>query len=426
MSSRSIQTASANWGELESIVGARNVRAAMSEDCVLGVQPTCIVEPGTQEEVALVLTWANAHSLRVLPRGNGTKLEWGNAPRGADLVLSLRRLNRVLEHAWADMTATVDAGCTVQRLQQTLALHKQRLSIDVLWPERATIGGILATNDSGALRLRFGSLRDLIIGMTVALPDGTLARSGGKVVKNVAGYDLPKLMTGSLGSLAVITQAIFRLHPSPLETRSLAFAAPTAQEANRFMMRVLDSQLAYVAMQLRLSHDSQPMLDVLFEGTEAGVSAQAAQIREMARTLLEAPPENAPWNAREKLWHNAESAVIASVSVLPSEIAAAADLIAAQCGAARLEWSFVAQATGLLTLRIEGSNPDSIVDTVARLRAKFESKTGSLVVRHNLRGASNMLDSWGDVGTALPLMRRIKQQFDPKATLNPGRFVGGI
>jgi glycolate oxidase FAD binding subunit len=141
-----------------------------------------VIEPGTPEEVADALKIATGAGLRVMPRGGGTKMDWGNPPRSAELpsgelIFSMRRLNRVMEHAWGDMTATVEAGCTFQQFQQTLAEHGQRLALDPLWPEQATIGGILATNDSGPLRIRFGSLRDLIIGVTLALPDGTLASS---------------------------------------------------------------------------------------------------------------------------------------------------------------------------------------------------------------------------------------------------------
>ncbi|MGH9591821.1 MAG: FAD-binding oxidoreductase, partial [Bryobacteraceae bacterium] len=142
-----------------------------------------VISPGTPEELAAELASANASGLAVIPRGGGTKSEWGNPPVRADAILSTLKLNRIIEHAWADLTVTVEAGCTVAALQKTLAEHGQRLANDPLWPERATVGGILATNDSGALRLRYGALRDLIIGVTLALPDGTLAESGGKVVK---------------------------------------------------------------------------------------------------------------------------------------------------------------------------------------------------------------------------------------------------
>ncbi len=193
---------------LRAIVTPKFVRQASVADAVAGVLPQIVAEPATEQELAKVLKLADEAGLAVIPRGGGTKVDWGNPPGRADLILSTLRLNRILEHAWADLTVTVEAGCTIGKLQGTLAKHGQRLALDALWPEHATVGGMLSTNDSGALRLRFGSLRDLIIGVTLALPDGTLASSGGKVVKNVAGYDLPKLATGALGTLGVITRAV--------------------------------------------------------------------------------------------------------------------------------------------------------------------------------------------------------------------------
>src|SRR5204863_7556855 len=166
-------------------------------------------------------------------------------------------------------------------LQETLAQHGQRLALDPLWPEKATVGGILSANDSGALRLRYGGLRDLIIGVTLALADGTLAASGGKVVKNVAGYDLPKLATGAFGTLGVITQATFRLHPLPRHTRTLTVRLENLSELQRFMLAVQDSRLAHAALQARLAGDTAPEADLLLEGTEAGITAQEASIREL-------------------------------------------------------------------------------------------------------------------------------------------------
>src|SRR3989441_12724216 len=201
------------------LAGNEYARSATAADGVAGVQPKLVVEPGTEGELAEILRLSSEAGVVVIPRGGGTKLEWGNSPARAGLILSTARMNEIIEHAWADLTVAVQAGCTIQRLQETLAQHGQRLALDPLWPEKATVGGVLSTNDSGALRLRFGALRDLIIGVTIALPDGTLASSGGKVVKNVAGYDLPKLVTGALGTLGVITRAVFRLHPLPRNTR---------------------------------------------------------------------------------------------------------------------------------------------------------------------------------------------------------------
>src|SRR5213592_2915920 len=225
------------------IVGNENVHAATAADAVAGVQPKLVIEPGAERELAEILRLSNEAGLAVIPRGNGTKLGWGNPPTRADLILSTTRLNEIIEHAWADLTVTVEAGCTIQRLQETLAQHGQRLALDPLWPEKATIGGVLSANDSGALRLRFGALRDLIIGATIALADGTLAESGGKVVKNVAGYDLPKLVTGSLGTLGVITRAVFRLHPLRHRSRTLTAKFEAPEEAQKALLAIQASKL---------------------------------------------------------------------------------------------------------------------------------------------------------------------------------------
>jgi glycolate oxidase FAD binding subunit len=256
--------------QLAGIVGGQNLRTAAEADRVCGLLPRFIVEPETEQQLAAVLALANEAGLALIPRGGGTKLDWGNPPSSADIILSSARLNRVLEHAWADLTVAVEAGCTIAVLQETLAKHGQRLAVDVLWPERATVGGILSTADSGALRLRFGALRDLIIGITLALPDGTLASSGGKVVKNVAGYDLPKLATGALGTLGVITRAVFRLHPLPWMASTMTSVTCLASESRRLFAQILDSQLAYSALQVRTPDIGKPQafFDILFEGTQ--------------------------------------------------------------------------------------------------------------------------------------------------------------
>src|SRR5208282_4251208 len=268
----SIAAVEAAWSDLRALVGAEHLRTSMLEDAVDDVLPQMVIEPGNPEEVAGALKIATGVGLQVIPRGGATQMGWGNPPRSGDLMLSTRRLNRVVEHAWGDMTATVEAGCTFQQLQQTLAEHGQRLALDPLWPDQATIGGILATNDSGPLRIRFGSLRDLIIGITLALPDGTLAKSGGKVVKNVAGYDLPKLATGSLGTLGIITQAIFRLHPLPRESRTLSFSISDSGisvggsskhgSMNALVLAIQDCNMVPTGVQVRAESSSAPEVDL--------------------------------------------------------------------------------------------------------------------------------------------------------------------
>ncbi|MGO9287475.1 MAG: FAD-binding oxidoreductase, partial [Polyangia bacterium] len=276
-----------------------------------------VAEPGTAEDLARALRWAHAAGVKVSPRGGGTKMGWGNPPAACDLVLSTARLNRVLEHAWADMTVIVEAGCRVADLQKTLAEHGQRLALDPLWPERATIGGILSTNDSGTLRARYGSLRDLIIGITVALPDGTLAKSGGKVVKNVAGYDLAKLFTGALGTLGVIVQAIFRLHPLPRESRSLSFSG-TPESLNQLLLAIQASKLTGTGLQLRVAQGSAH-LDVRFDGTAAGIQAQVKQVQQIAGSLAASDAPANVWTSHEAIWDGATPALLTKFSVLPAK-----------------------------------------------------------------------------------------------------------
>ena len=408
------------------LVGNEYVRAATAADAVAGAQPKLVIEPGVEREFAEILRLSNEAGLAVIPRGGGTKLGWGNSPARADVILSTARMTEIIEHAWADLTVTVEAGCTIQRLQETLGQHGQRLALDPLWPEKATVGGVLSTNDSGALRLRFGALRDLIIGVTIALPDGTLASSGGKVVKNVAGYDLPKLVTGALGTLGVITRAVFRLHPLPRNSHSFSISTANAEETQKFVLAVQDSKLAHTFLQSHFSEEKPPASDILFEGTEAGLAAQEAQLRNLAAPASVSEASNSSWTAREELWAFSDpaSAAIAKISILPTNIARTIKLVADSVNAQQLRWRALIYATGLGWLRLEGK-PGALCAALQALRGELQGHDGSLVA---LQRPSKMpaFDAWGTAGDALPLMKAVKQQLDPKNTLNPGRFVGGI
>lgn len=352
-----------------------------------------IVEPHSAEETAEILRAANEDGASVIPRGGGTKSDWGNPPRRTDILLSTANLNRVIEHAWADLTVTVEAGCTIAELQRTLAHHGQRLAVDPLWPEKATVGGVLSTNDTGTLRLRYGGLRDLVIGVTLALADGTLARSGGKVVKNVAGYDLSKLVTGAFGTLGVITSATFRLHPLPKHTHTVTAAVPDLAAMQLLLSKILDAQLVPAAIQVRAGAGA-PQIDVLFEGTEEGIYAQVDRLREMT-PLTDTDAE---------VFRRLDAG--AKISVLPARIAETLEA---------LDGYAVVEATGLGWVQSHH---------LSQMREKIEAMGGSLV----LMRPYNSLDAWGATagGDALPLMRAIKRRFDPRGILNPGVFVGGI
>ena len=414
------------WSELRAIVGAEHMRAAVAEDAVDGLLPQMVIEPGNPEETASVLETAAKAGLRVIPRGGATKMDWGNPPRDGELIVSTRRLNRVLEHAWGDMTATVEAGCTFTQLQQTLAEHGQRVALDPLWPDRATVGGVLATNDSGSLRTRFGALRDLIIGITLALADGTLAKSGGKVVKNVAGYDLPKLATGSLGTLGIITQAIFRLHPVPPETRSLSFSSHDNAAVNALVLKVLDSTLIPTGIQVRAGNSFLPEVDVRFEGTATGCDAQIEQTSRIASGARRIKSSADVWNAPATLWSGAEPAVVCKFTLLPADLGAFCDKLTRVSERFHLSWRLVAQAAGVGLLRLEGTESAALLAAIRDLLERLESSRGSLAVLRCPVDGKRKADVWGIAGDALQLMRDIKAQFDPVGRLNPGRFIGRI
>lgn len=405
------------WRSLDDVLSA-GIRTAKPEDTIEGVTPVRVVEPANTEEIARVLRWASDNGVAVAPRGAGTKINWGNRPAAADLILSTRKLSQVIEHAWDDMTVIVQAGCTFAELQSTLANHGQHLALDVLWPEHATVGGVVATNDSGALRLRYGGVRDLIIGATIVLSDGTIAKSGGKVVKNVAGYDLQKLMTGALGTLGVITEAIFRLHPLPHQTRSLTFHTPDVASANELLLRVIDSKLVPTGIQIRTDSSAPCQLDMRFEGIHEGVTAQIESLHAMT-DIPSADADGTAWTARENLW-TGDPAVIVKISVLPSQIAEVCGAIAKS--QADRPWSIVAQAVGLATARLDGATLQQVIS----LRRGIEGLGGNLGVLECPIEWKGKFDVWGSAGDSLPLMVRVKQQLDASGTLNRGRFIGGI
>jgi glycolate oxidase FAD binding subunit len=410
---------------LHAVMGPANLCAASAVNAVSGVLPQFVAEPDDETQLAKALSLANDAGIAVVPRGGATKLDWGNPPKRADLILSTARLNRIVEHAWADLTVTVEAGCTLQSLQKTLAQHGQRLAFDGLWPERATIGGALSTNDSGALRLRFGALRDLIIGVTIALPDGTLASSGGKVVKNVAGYDLPKLVTGAFGTLGVITRAVFRLHPLPRAAKTFSFTTENSLAMQQHILAIQDSHLAHTALQMRCAASEVPAADILFEATDAGLTAQESQLRKLLGSArVELCSENV-WNARQDLWNSpTDNTLLAKISLLPTDIVKTLDSLRTLGASRKVNWEIVVQAIGIGMLHME-AEPAQLSAAIEQLRTELQSRDGALAV---LRRPPELfsIDAWGNAGDSVSLMRAVKHQLDPKNTLNPGRFVGGI
>jgi glycolate oxidase FAD binding subunit len=410
------------WAEVESIVGAACFRAASTGDSVDGVTPTVVVYPEASEQVSEILKWAVAEDVAIAVRGGGSKMGWGNVPHPVGLILSTERMAGVVEHNWEDMTFSVKAGTTIAALQSQLGKHRQRLALDPLWPERSTVGGVIATNDSGALRLRYGSMRDLILGVTIVLANGTIARSGGKVVKNVAGYDLPKLLVGSYGTLAVIAEATFRAHPQPHAVRTLSFEFADPNAANHYTLAITDTALVPTGLQVSYATGGRPKVDIRFEGVPIGIEAQAKQAIVLAGDAQHSVPAANCWSAGESLWEGDSQAAIGKFSVLPTRIASAIQLFSRHFAGVRT----IVQSTGLGLFRVEYESAEKLISAIRDLHAAFQTGGGTMTLLQLPLEIKRQMDIFGPARDSYPLMVRVKQQFDSRGTLNPGRFVGGI
>lgn len=397
-------------------------RLADETDIVAGVPARYVASPSTTEQVSEVLRLATEHDLRVVARGARTKLDWGAAPTGVDLILDTTRISGVVEHAAGDLVVVVRAGTPVGSLQATLADSGQQLALDVAH-DAATVGGAVATNTSGPRRMLYGTLRDLLIGITFVRADGVVAKAGGKVVKNVAGYDFGKLLIGSYGTLGVVTQAAFRLHPLPLARRVLSAEVGEAEEAGRMAAEMAGSQVVPSAVEVDQPVDGPVTVAVLIEGTEEGVSGRAAVTAQLLGTGVcdGSPP---PWFGRYPFDASAEVGL-----KLTTEIAGLPKLLTAVRHAADRHGVSIGvrgSATGVLYAALRASTePAAVAAVVEDLRVAAGSYGGSVVVLTAPAAARNALDLWGQV-PGLDLMRRLKDQLDPDHRLAPGRFVGGI
>jgi len=414
------------WTALEAIVGREYIWPATLGDAIDEMLPGGVIAPGTALEVAQVLRYCSSAGVAITPRGGGTKLGLGNRPQKVELVLSTERLNVVIEHAWGDMTATVEAGCTIDKLQHTLEKHGQRLAADPLWPEKATVGGLLATADTGTLRIRYGAVRDLVLGVEVALPDGNLIKAGGKVVKNVAGYDLTRLVIGSLGTLGVITRAVFRLHPIPVATATYSTSLSRTTEATKLVLAILNSQLIYTGLQVRADRTDHIVVDVRFEGIPESLQDAYGKLSKVAGSYTFAESSGDVWKARRELFAKTDSSAICKCSVLPAQIGLLCDAIFRQAQPPEVTTTLVAQGTGVAEVRLDAVRVPSLLEVLNGVRSELNRLDGTLVVQQCPVSIKEALDVWGTSKDALPLMQQIKGKFDPARTLNPGRFVGAI
>ena len=408
--------------ELRSIVGEGHVREATAEDAVEGVEPSLVVEPGSVEEASELMRLAAREGLVVAPRGGGTKMYIGDPPTALDLIVSTARMNEIIEHVPGDQVVRVQAGIGLGELQDHLSGTEQMLAIDP--PEgESTIGGIVAANSSGPRRFRYGTIRDLIIGITVVLHDGTVAKAGGKVVKNVAGYDLSKLFTGSLGTLGIIATANFRLHPIPEAARTVAVEVESPQAAGEAAQAIVHSQVEATAVELHWEEDSR-LLAVLVESIPAGVEAKA----EMTSFLLRPYGEVRELSEEEVEHLPAAGEVVVKIAAPPADLASVLGsvlLAAERRGLAHPRLTGHA-ASGVTFAALSGGEEEARTLFVEELREIWVRRGGSVTLQRAPLALKNRVGTWDNGGDYLGLIRRVKEKFDPRGGLNPGRFVGGI
>ena len=441
---------------LSQLLGAEHLLAgdAAAGYAVDGVRPALVVQPGSQEEVQGVVAACSAAGAAVACWGGGTAISFGNSPSRLDVVVRLDRLTRIVEFDQANLNVSVEAGARLAGLEAILTGKGEFLPLDPPQAERATVGGVLATNASGPSRLLYGPARDWVLGLRVVLPSGEKIRCGGKVIKNVSGYDMNKLFIGSFGTLGIITEATFKLLPVPARRATIVGIFPELAHVTAVVTRTLESFLLPVALEafdagalaglppaLGLGRGPGVGLAVAVAGSAETVERQLrdfmrffAEEQALATTTCREEQGTAAWRAirdvQAGLAGPREQATVAKIAVpigktLP--LFSAAEAVAQREGWRRAitahAGSGIVRAGYLIP---DGAAPEAVRDALERLRSQAEAAEGSMVVEAAPPALKRVLEAWGKPRDGFSAMRRLKAEFDPQAIMSPGRFVGGI
>ncbi len=391
-----------------------------------------VAYPSTQQELGKIVQAANCNNWQLLSLGNGSKLGWGGLRSGAQLAVSTTHLNRLVDHAVGDMTVTVESGMRLLDLQHHLSKAGQWLPVDPLYGDYVTIGGMIATADTGSLRHRYGGIRDLLIGVSFIRSDGQLANAGGRVVKNVAGYDLMKLLTGSYGTLGIIAQATFRLYPLPEASQSIMLIG-TADSITNASQTLLGSALMPITVDLlssglvkSLGLGTDMALLVRFQGLLQSVTEQSDRLLDVANALG-LSSQVFIHDEDVDLWQRLQVAMdcrtpprlLCKLGIRPTE---AVNLLA-DLEAMPESRAIVHAASGVGRLWVAES---VTIEALMAVRSRCQAAGGYLSILEAPVATKEQIDVWGYDGNALEVMRRLKQQFDPSNVLNSGCFVGGL
>jgi glycolate oxidase FAD binding subunit len=403
---------------------------AAAQDAILGVAPRLVLEPATVAEAAEAMRALAGDRLAVVFAGGGTDLGVGAAPVRLDALLRTRRLARVVEHAPADQMVAVEAGMTLGALQRHLAAHRQRLALDPPLPNEATLGGILAANAFGPRRARFGGIRDLVIGITVVRADGVVARGGGKVVKNVAGFDLPRLFCGSLGGLGLVAEVVLRLHPLPEVSATVVIPGVGAAAIRALVRAAVAAQLEPVAA-TAFPEGDRYRLAFRLEGFGPGVRDQVERLAALAvrerlvAEELSGADEAALWAGHDTLRRQGEVWLKATFAPAALEAAEAAlRRVATALGGASV---LLHPTLGIALLAGPGGDPAAAAGAIESARAALRPLgNGALTVDAAPASLRARVEPWGPAPAAIEVMRRLKHELDPEGRLAPGRLAGGL
>lgn len=435
--------------EFQSILGKPSVvtkKSDLSQFSIDGLVPKAVLYPKNEEEISEVMKFASRKSIPILPIGSGTKRSIGNILKEPSVLLSTSKLNHVLEHESRDLVATAQCGITVKELQKTLGKSGQFLPVDPMYAQSgATLGGIIASNASGPLRLRYGTLRELILGIKVVRSDGTIFKGGSKVVKNVAGYDLPKLFVGSLGTLGIITEATLRLYPIQDKSQTYLVSFTTLEKCADTVSELLKSELVLNSLELlnpalvtKAAEHAQIELNrkkyalaIRVMNVDQAVNEQIALVKKVCNKnrgqgiVLESNIENALWEGIINLpWTEDDSdRVKIKCGVKKSDVPGIfVKLEELTKDLAVKSYSSAKAGNGVVDITLSGEAGD-LLSIIEQTRAHSKQKGGSLVIEEAALQVKQNIDVWGDMGSALSLMKRIKSNFDPAGILNPGRFI---